>query len=163
LVPTLEELAVEVGGAALFRFRCDQLSGGSAESSETTRFECSANVLANKAESRRFGPPEHRAGLLATANVEFDGVGPLGEPWPSAIDVPVQPIAERRIGTLTITLNEGGTVDAARLALLQAAASLGATHAIAPACHLMHHSNRWSCFAVITTPELDPRREPSAR
>jgi hypothetical protein len=155
LTQSLEELAVEAGGTALYRFRCDEQSSGSDGVLSPDCFECSAGVLTNTAQFSGSTQVRQNSRFLATATVKFDSDGVLDAPRSEATEVPYQPIADRRVGTLAVTLDERVTAADASVAILRAAAALGALHVVSPKCFWNHRDRKAYCFAVVTTPRFE--------
>lgn len=171
LTSVLEEMAREAGGTALVGTRCNRTGSTDSAPAEDsgTYYECSAQVLAPRlaegtasTKSASFTTPG-RARLWSLARVEFDAMAPLGEPWPSATEVPVLPIADRRLGLLRVTVGAGGALEDARQATFDAAAALGANHVVAPSCTPAKMARLSTCVAWVSAPEHDPRREAMAR
>lgn len=170
LARVVEEQAQTVGGSALHRFSCETSLLADAKNPEERRIECSGNVLAYKPDAREgTAVAPLRAGVFMTASVDFAGTGMAGPgaspeaPYERASEVPAQPIADRALGTLSVKIPAPGTVDDARNVLLLAAGSLGWAHVIAPNCMASANATGWTCLGRVATPEVDPRRVPSAR
>lgn len=126
--------------------------------------ECSANVV-RKGGVPAGGLSAARQRVMAVARIEFElsQEAVLGEPWSFATERTYEPVSDRRLGRLSATVNAPGRLADAREALFDAAAALGGANVIVPTCADDPAKRTSRCTALISTPRLDPRREPRTR
>lgn len=73
-----------------------------------------------------------------------------------AQEVPSQPVADRRIGMLQVTVAAPISRDEAIQCIRLAAKHFHATHFVSPSC-IAAHTGGWSCGSELSAPELDER------